>query len=247
MNKELVKRLLALRERIVSDFSTGDWAEIGLLTGHSGVIEGHRRLLRSLTFGDEDYSGNVFSVLCAIAEKDPPALDDFEDLLNRRYPEKSHYISAKPSPTKITFAPHVFQVPDVKSEDGLVAVMMPFNAEFREVYVSITAACKAIGGHCLRADDIWEESVIMQDVFNLIFRANVVVVDFTGKNSNVMYETGIAHTLGKLVIPISQSLSDVPFDIQHHRVLKYLPNEEGLAQLEAQLESKFGQVITIPF
>lgn len=68
-----------------------------------------------------------------------------------------------------------------------------------------------------------------------------MVVDFTGKNPNVMYETGIAHTLGKHVIPISQSLADVPFDMQHHRVLKYLPNREGLAALEAKLSRKLGQ------
>jgi hypothetical protein len=62
-----------------------------------------------------------------------------------------------------------------------------------------------------------------------------VVVDFTGKNPNVMYEMGIAHTLGKHVVPITQSVEDVPFDIRHHRVLKYLPNAEGLAALQASL------------
>ena len=50
-----------------------------------------------------------------------------------------------------------------------------------------------------------------------------------------MYETGIAHTLGKAVIPISQSMSDVPFDLTHHRVLIYLNNAQGLQELEAQL------------
>jgi hypothetical protein len=83
---------------------------------------------------------------------------------------------------------------------------------------------------CTRVDDIWEESVVIQDIFNLIFRAHVVIVDFTGKNANVMYETGIAHTLGKHVIPISQSLDDVPFDMSHHRVLKYLPNSIPLGR-----------------
>ena len=94
----------------------------------------------------------------------------------------------------------------------------------------------------LRADDIWEETTIVQDIFNLVFRAQTVIVDFSGKNPNVMYETGIAHTLGKDVIPISQSLEDVPFDIAHHRVLKYLPNQQGLEQLEAKLSSKLRQV-----
>ena len=57
---------------------------------------------------------------------------------------------------------------------------------------------------CLRADDIWEESTIIQDIFSLILRCEVVVIDCSGKNPNVMYEMGIAHTLGKHVVPITQ-------------------------------------------
>ena len=88
---------------------------------------------------------------------------------------------------------------------------------------------------CLRADDIWDNSTFIQDIFDLIFCSKVVVVDFTGKNPNVMYETGIAHTLGKTVIPITQSIDDIPSDLGHHRALKYHPNEEGLRDLSNEL------------
>ena len=110
--------------------------------------------------------------------------------------------------------------------------MMPFAMDFDATYKAIKGSCKDAGLRPLRADDIWEESTVVQDIFNLIFRAQVVIVDFTGKNSNVMYETGIAHTLGKHVVPIAQSLDDVPFDMRHHRVLRYLPNAEGLLSSE---------------
>jgi hypothetical protein len=53
---------------------------------------------------------------------------------------------------------------------------------------------------------------------------------------------GIAHTLGKLVIPVTQSLDDVPFDMAHHRVLKYLSNQEGLSSLESMLAEELRQV-----
>ena len=53
-----------------------------------------------------------------------------------------------------------------------------------------------------------------------------------------MYETGIAHTLGRPVVPISQSVDDVPFDLRHHRFVKYLPNGEGLASLEGILTER---------
>ena len=241
MDTALGQRLIDLRERIVSHFNAGNWEELGLLTESSDTINRHPRLLRSLSWGDEDYAGNVLTVLRQIVQDEPKALGLIESYLDRKFPGESHYISAKPSERKITFAPNVFQVPDSYVQLDLVAVMMPFAAELRPVYEAIRRACVANTLECLRVDDIWEESAIIQDIFNLIFRAQVVVVDFTGKNPNVMYETGIAHTLGKHVIPISQSLADVPFDMQHHRVLKYLPNREGMATLEKELSKKFWQ------
>ncbi|MDB6112245.1 MAG: hypothetical protein JWR69_3995 [Pedosphaera sp.] len=241
MDKELSKRILNLKEKIVSHFTSSDWTEVGLLTGHVDIINSHSRLLRSLSFGDSDYSGNVLDVLMMIAKLNPSALSEFDSYLDRKYPDESHFISAKPSVKKLTFAPHVFSIPEVVTEEaGLVAVMMPFHPGFNRVYEAIKSACADVLLHSQRADDIWEDSVIIQDIFNLILRAKIVIVDFTGKNPNVMYETGIAHTLGKLVIPISQSLDDVPFDIKHHRVLKYLPNQEGCDALRKALAAKIG-------
>jgi len=58
---------------------------------------------------------------------------------------------------------------------------------------------------------MWEDATIIQDVFSLIYRASFIVVDSSGRNPNVFYETGIAHTLGKDVVPITQNDADVPF------------------------------------
>jgi hypothetical protein len=138
----------------------------------------------------------------------------------------------------ITFCPEVFRVPSKQPQDRLIAVMMPFQAEFNSTYNAIKDACAAVGLFCYRADDIWENTTFIQDIFELIYCSRVVVVDFSGKNPNVMYETGVAHTLGKHVIPISQAIEDVPSDLRHHRVLKYLPNKEGYATLQSSLESR---------
>jgi hypothetical protein len=47
----------------------------------------------------------------------------------------------------------------------------------------------------------------------------------------VFYEIGIAHTLGREVILITQSVEDIPFDLRHLRYVHYLNNGEGLNQL----------------
>lgn len=242
MDIEHGNRLIAMRARIVDRFDAGNWEELGLLTGATELITGHPRLLRSLSWGDEDYAGNVLTVLRRIVEMDPRILQIIEKYIYKNFPEESIYISAKPSERRITFAPYVFKVPDGSTELDLVAVMMPFAIEFTPVYESIKHATYNCGLRCLRADDIWEDTTIVQDIFSLIYKSQIVVVDFTAKNPNVMYETGIAHTLGKHVVPISQSLEHVPFDMRHHRVLKYLPNAEGLIKLSLDLDVKLKQV-----
>lgn len=236
------QRLLKIREKIVSNFTHENWEEIGLLTGFSDLIKQHKRLLRSLSWGDEDYSGNVLNVLSGIASQNEHTLDVFESYLNEKFDDETHYISAKPAEIKITFAPSVFEIPNTPVEHDLISVMMPFDVSLSPVYQTIKGSCVDTKYRILRADDIWENSTIIQDIFSLIYRSSIVIADFTGKNPNVMYETGIAHTLGKLVIPISQSIDDVPFDMRHHRVLTYYPNKEGLEDLLKKLNSKIKQV-----
>ncbi len=242
VNLELGKRIIALREKAVTNFDAGNWEEVGLLTGCSETITGHSRLLRSLSWGDEDYAGNALSVIQSIAEFDENAFSTFERYVAENFPEQGQYISAKVMERKIIFAPNVFHVPDGEVEKDLVAIMMPFKAEFNSVHDGIKRASTTAGYRCQRVDDIWETSTVIQDIFNLIFRAYIIVVDFTGMNPNVMYETGIAHTLGKHVIPISQSMGDIPFDMIHHRTLHYLLNDQGIEAMAGKLSEKLQQV-----
>jgi hypothetical protein len=147
---------------------------------------------------------------------------------------------------KIYFTPSVFSVPPEEVNLKLVSVMMPLSAEFADVNQTIQRSCKNTYLECRRADDIWEHSVLIQDIFSLIFRSFIVVTDFTGRNPNVFYEAGIAHTLGKHVVPITQSADDVPFDLRHHRFIKYLNNAEGRSVLGVHLEQRFRHLAGTP-
>lgn len=131
--------------------------------------------------------------------------------------------------------PTVFKLPVDAPDPNLVSVMMPFDRDFDRVFRTIRSA--AIEGQwlCQRVDTIWESSVIIEDVVSLIARSSVVVCDFTTRNANVFYETGIAHTLGRPVIPITQSGDDVPFDLKQHRYLQYGTTDVGLGQLQHRL------------
>lgn len=144
--------------------------------------------------------------------------------------------------SELTVRPTVFRVPSGGVEPDLASVMMPFESSFSRVYDAIKVACEPLSVRCQRVDDIWDEAEIIHDVFSLIYRSRVVICDFSGRNPNVFYEAGIAHTLGKTVIPIVQSESDVPFDLRHHRYIKYLDNGEGREHLAEELEKKLRSI-----
>jgi hypothetical protein len=104
--------------------------------------------------------------------------------------------------------PTVFRIEEHEQiEPALVSVMMPFDAGFALVYESIQLGVADAGLRARRADDIWENPAIIQDVVSLIDRSRVVVCDCTGRNPNVFYEAGIAHTLGREVILITPAMA----------------------------------------
>lgn len=147
-------------------------------------------------------------------------------------------------PVEVEARPIAFKIPGTPPEPDLVSVMMPFSAEFEDVYGALVAACKTAEMRCLRADHIWDEDEIMQDIFSLIYRSRVVICDFTNLNPNVFYETGIAHTLGRPVIPISQNISHVPFDLRHRRCLAYSNTAEGRTSLMAKVTQRLHTIRT---
>jgi hypothetical protein len=85
----------------------------------------------------------------------------------------------------------------------------------------------------------------MDDVVNLIWRAGDVIADLSAKNTNVFYETGIAHTLGRNVILVAQSM-DLPFDLRPIRAVRYLNNAQRLQSLREQVAGRLTDLRTRP-
>ena len=128
---------------------------------------------------------------------------------------------------------------------GHVALMMPFEARFDSVHETIKVACSDLNLATRRVDEIYGPAKIMDDVFSTIAQSQAVVSDLTGRNANVLYETGLAHALDKDVVTIVQDEKDVPFDLGHMRFLKYLRNNEGLEQLRIQLRESL-RAVSLP-
>ena len=249
MDKEQGKEIIEIKNQIAKQFTKSDWLDLGYSLGCYDIIENHSRLLRSLSFGDEDYEGNILEVLTSIISKDPKNLQELKHFISDKYstPIVSEFIStshAEMPKRMVTFSPQVFEIPTKPQNEKLVTVMLPFKLQ--ESFTAVKHACDKLGLECKKADDIWENATFIQDIFELIFTSKVVVADFTGKNPNVFYEVGIAHTLGKTVIPITQSFEDVPSDLGHHRALKYLPNEQGYTDLTTVIMKRLETLMPKP-
>lgn len=134
--------------------------------------------------------------------------------------------------------PKIFELSKQPSKSNLVSLMMPFSTDFDFVYKDVKATLEGSGYTCKRADDMWVHSHIMSDILELICTSAVIICDLSGKNPNVFYEAGIAHTLGKEVILITQSHEDVPFDLRSIRYIHYLNNAEGRAKLAADVMTR---------
>lgn len=152
-------------------------------------------------------------------------------------------IADLPAPQPIPIAPTAFRIPDDEPDPLLLSLMMPFDPELDNVRDAVRTACGEAGLACRRADEVWDHDEIIQDIFALIYRSRIVVCDFTNQNPNVYYEAGIAHTLGRPVIPITQDINLLPFDLKHRRALQYSQTPDGLVQLRAEILARIQRLM----
>lgn len=102
-------------------------------------------------------------------------------------------------------------------------VMQPFSPPLGDYYDKIyRPAIEKAGLKAVRADaEIFGAGKIMDQVWEGICSAKVLVAELTSRNPNVFYELGLAHALRKPVVLVSSREDDVPFDLQHIRVIYY--------------------------
>ena len=109
---------------------------------------------------------------------------------------------------------------------GSCFVMMPFRAPFDRYYESVfRPAIVAARLEPVKANDLFRPSPIVHDLWKMIQDAKVLLAELTTKNANVFYELGLGHAIGKPIVMISETMDDVPFDLQQLRVLKYDKND----------------------
>lgn len=123
-------------------------------------------------------------------------------------------------------------------------ILMPFRSPFNEIYTDhIFPALGRLRVSARRADDIFSARPVILDIWDGISSAAFLVAELTGRNPNVFYELGIAHTLGKPVILLAQTAEDLPFDIRGVRAIIYEYTPRGCRRLEELLVATVREVM----
>lgn len=115
-------------------------------------------------------------------------------------------------------------------------VLMPFEQQIDQFYQEyVKKPLEGAGLVVRRADDISKSSLIMDDIWQSIVAADLIVADLTNRNANVFYELGLAHSRRKDVILIAKEIRDVPFDLSSVRVLLYGDSIDEWGRLGSRL------------
>ena len=71
--------------------------------------------------------------------------------------------------------------------------------------------------------------------WHTIRQARLLFADVTGRDPRVLYCIGLAHAVGTPVCILARSIDDVPFDLRHHRSIRYEYSPSGTLRLEADV------------
>lgn len=105
-------------------------------------------------------------------------------------------------------------------------VMMPFGGWFDRYYQEVyVPAIKEAGLEPVRADELFSTGSVVEQIWEQITKAKVLLADLTDKNPNVFYELGLAHAAIKPVVFTAARIDDIPFDLRHLRVIVYETRE----------------------
>ena len=140
----------------------------------------------------------------------------------------------------------IFQGRDFLLEPDLCFVLMEFSDPYTDIYESlIKPTVLGEGFRCLKSDDIFATTSVIEDIWANINKASLVIAEISSNNPNVMYELGICHTVGKNVMMLTQSPDAIPFNFRHMRAYPYVNDIPGSDDLKKNIASVIQHVKAI--
>lgn len=103
------------------------------------------------------------------------------------------------------------------------------------IEAAIEPVMEELGFNVVIAHRIAHTGSITAVVINHILDAELVVVDLTGLNPNVMYELAVRHATELPLVTIARSGTELPFDVKDQNTLSYSDDMKGVIELRGKL------------
>jgi len=140
----------------------------------------------------------------------------------------------------------IFAGRDFIVDPRLCFVIMEYKPPYTDIYETlIKPTVESEGFECLKANDIYSTTSVIEDIWANINKAALIIAEITSNNSNVLYELGICHTIGKNVMMITQKQEDIPFNFRHMRCYPYKNDIPGSRELIRNIKSVIGHLKAI--
>lgn len=132
------------------------------------------------------------------------------------------------------------------TETCVVFFGMPFGekiaeggqkCDFDAIYTEAFApTVRTLGMKPERLDNLYGPQGVLELIWRAVQRAEIVVIDFSHKNSNVTFEYGLAWTLGKRIIALTQHEDDIPSDVRGlDRYIRYSQHFADMERMKREL------------
>ena len=134
-------------------------------------------------------------------------------------------------------------LPEVKVKEKMVMCLMPFHKKFDKTKIAIAESCTKAGYRFRRSDDelLADNTDLRKNIVRMILEAQIIVAVLDGRNPNVFYEIGIAHSMGKLVLMVvnlnREENKHQEVDLLTNRLITYNNINELKAKLEKTLKA----------
>lgn len=257
MSKELINQLIGLKkditkiETVMEDVSTGEHT-------YQECDEVYKQLLFSINSKIHKFKKQGLNI---------PHLNTYESLKDfyaywkvnlKTYQSRREHIRSLYGPMEKKINDLIIEIDDndqatfepkkeefeleneeLEIDEKLCFVLMPFDDRFNSIYEDKIKKIveDEFKLNCKRADEIFGVGTIIEDIWDYIRKARILVAELTGKNPNVFYELGLAHAMKKDVILITQDIDDMPFDLKHYRCIVYEDSISGAQTLEEKLKN----------
>lgn len=147
-----------------------------------------------------------------------------------RFKDINHLLLVQPSSAEISlnevpnfsfFEGMNIDLHNIRIKTNQVACLMPIHRKYSKLYGQLKKTCTEHGFNLVRSSDsVLSTESLPKYIVNMILESKVIIAVLDGRNPNVMYEIGIAHSMGKMVIMVAGNKS-TPFDINHQRLILY--------------------------